>query len=125
MLTLAVALTNAHTHDTRYTANMRNITTTLVAAAAQANATLLFVTTTIPGGASEPVTSPDHAKVIALNTAATQIVSAHSITVIDLYATMKACGAACDACKPHCQPEGYQYLVTNGLYPAVKKALHV
>lgn len=36
-----------------YTANLRNITATLVAAAKQINATLIFVTTTIPGGASE------------------------------------------------------------------------
>jgi len=106
-----------------YTDNLANITTTLVGVAADTGASLLYVTTTIPGGAAEPASAPDRTKVEQLNAAALKVVAAHNIAVVDLYATMEACGAACDGCKPHCGPDGYAYLVEHGLLPAVRKLL--
>lgn len=125
VITFNFGLHDGGTSLANYTANMENITTTLVAIAKETGATLIYVTTTIPGGSAEPTTAPDNIKVQQLNVAALSVIAkaAHPITVLDLYATMKACGAACATCKPHCEPTGYQYLVTNGLAPAVKKAL--
>eukprot|EP00041_Stephanoeca_diplocostata_P029937 m.893475 g.893475 ORF g.893475 m.893475 type:complete len:86 (+) comp23660_c1_seq3:343-600(+) len=62
-------------------------------------------------------------QVRAQNAIATDIMRQHNIPVVDLYATMEACGTACVACKPHCEPAGYEYLVTNAIAPAVKKLL--
>ena len=76
---------------------------------------------------------------------------ARKITVVDLYATMTACGnvtcgtrsqrllfkigphttlqlhcivrVRAGSCKPHCGAAGYNYLVDNAIVPAIKKAL--
>ena len=50
--------------------------------------------------------------------------AARKITVVDLYATMTACGnVTCGSCKPHCGAAGYNYLVDKAIVPAIKKAL--
>jgi hypothetical protein len=89
-------------------------------------ARLIYFETTIPGGANsvpgEPV-SPSDKKVLELNAVAREIMSARSIPTVDLYATMTRCGDACKSCKPHCGPDGYEYLVQNAILPAIKKAL--
>jgi hypothetical protein len=81
------------------------------------------------------------------------VMEARKITVVDLYATMTACGnvtcGVCSqrlistigtgshatlqlhdrvrgragSCKPHCGAAGYNYLVDNAIVPAIKKAL--
>eukprot|EP00040_Diaphanoeca_grandis_P010557 m.54100 g.54100 ORF g.54100 m.54100 type:complete len:420 (-) comp21866_c0_seq1:347-1606(-) len=121
----------AVTNDT-YITNMNNVTEYLIATAkATASGTkkaarLIYFLTTIPGGSNsvpgEPV-SPSDKRVIELNAIATTIMNANNIPVVDLYATMTACGDACKACQPHCGPAGYKYLVENAIEPAIKKAL--
>lgn len=89
-------------------------------------AQIIYFLTTIPGGSGsvpgEPV-SPDDKRVQELNEIASQIMSKRNITVVDLYKTMTECGEACKGCKPHCPPEGYEYLTEHAIVPAIKRAL--
>ena len=114
-----------------YLANMESISDQLVETAKAANpakpSRLIYFQTTIPGGANsvpgEPV-SPNDQKVLELNEIAAGVMAKRNITVVDLYATMTACGnVTCGACKPHCGTSGYTYLVENAIVPAIKKAL--
>ena len=56
---------------------------------------LIYFQTTIPGGANsvpgEPI-SPNDQKVLELNEIASGVMAVRNITVVDLYATMTACG---------------------------------
>lgn len=109
---------------------MNSIADQLLALAKSANPSkpsrLIYFLTTIPGGANsvpgEPV-SPNDRKVIELNAIASDIMKARKIPVVDLYATMTACGKECSGCKPHCGSEGYKYLVDHAIVPAIRKAL--
>ena len=88
-------------------------------------ARLVYFQTTIPGGAgSVPGSeSPNDKRAQRLNAIAAEIMGARGITIIDLYRTMLECGDACKTCKPHCGPEGYQYLTDHAIVPAIKAAL--
>lgn len=106
-----------------YTTSMNNITSTILAAVKPFNTTVLYFSTTIPGGSVEPVNASDNVRVRALNKVAAAVMQRQGVPVVDLYATMKACGTDCEACKPHCQPAGYSYLVQHAIAPAVLAAL--
>ena len=67
--------------------------------------------------------SPGNQRVLELNALAASVMAAREIPVVDLFATMTQCGAACDACKPHCDAAGYEYLVAHAIAPAIEKAL--
>ena len=67
--------------------------------------------------------SPDDKRAQQLNSIAAEIMSARSITTVDLYAAMLECGEPCKACKPHCSPDGYRYLTEHAIVPAIKAAL--
>ena len=122
VITFNFGLHDGPDNETDYATWLTNITDTLEAAAG-ANTTLLYFTTTLPQGSSEPDNAPDNVKVRDLNTIAKTIMDKRNILVVDLYATMKTCGPVCEACKPHCEPEGYQFLVDHAIAPAVKAHL--
>ena len=114
-----------------YLSGISSIADQLIDTAKSANPSkpsrLIYFQTTIPGGANsvpgEPV-SPNDQRVIELNDIAKGVMDSRNITVVDLYATMTACGKLCSGCKPHCSnPAGYQYLVDHAIVPAIKKAL--
>eukprot|EP00041_Stephanoeca_diplocostata_P029935 m.893447 g.893447 ORF g.893447 m.893447 type:complete len:293 (+) comp23660_c1_seq2:155-1033(+) len=122
VITFNFGLHDAGDTDSAYRAYMENITATLQHDTGPATH-LVYFTTTIPEGSAEPAGDPNNVRVRAQNAIATDIMRQHNIPVVDLYATMEACGTACVACKPHCEPAGYEYLVTNAIAPAVKKLL--
>lgn len=115
-----------------YIKGLTSITDELVATAqitgGERPAQLVYFQTTIPGGAhtvpGEPI-SPSDKRVVELNQLAASIMAARNVTVVNLYATMEQCGAACSGCKPHCPPSGYQYLTDKAIVPAIKKALEL
>jgi len=85
---------------------------------------IYFATTHSDGGVvpGEPVT-PGNQRVLELNELASHIMEARNITYIDLFQTMTECGEICNACNPHCDGKGYQYLVDHAIAPAIKNAL--
>ena len=89
-------------------------------------AKLIYLMTTIPGGAhsvpGEPI-SPSDKRVLELNEIAAVVMKQHNVTTVDLYAAMKACGEPCYSCKPHFGAAGYNYLSSHAIVPAIKKAL--
>lgn len=115
----------AETNST-YRAGLISVTEQLRAAT---DAALVYFLTTIPGGAhsvpGEPV-SPSDRRVMELNEIARQVMATFdkpAVQVVDLYESMRQCGEPCYSCKPHCGPEGYQYLSDHAIVPAIKKAL--
>lgn len=112
---------NTSTKD--YKARLASIAANLSAVSTATGAAILCFTTTMPGGSGEDPEEAAAAHVAELNVAATQVAASRSITVVDLHATMKACGDACKACKPHCETEGYKYLVDHAILEAVRAAL--
>jgi hypothetical protein len=91
------------------------------------SATLIYFATTHSDGGvvpGEPVT-PGNQRVLELNELALHVMEERNITFVDLFQTMTDCGAICSACKPHCDAQGYQYLVDHAIAPAIKHAMHL
>jgi len=102
-----------------YADNLRAIATTLAATGAP----LLLFTTTMPGGSAEPLNSTAERRVQQLNAAALGVAAEFNVPAVDLYGAMQACAAACASCQPHCDSDGYEFLVQQAIAPAVKAAL--
>lgn len=123
VITFNFGLHDLDTPTEDYKARLANIADHLSAFSKGTGAAVLYFTTTMPGGSGEDPKGADAEHIAELNVAAAQIAEDRSFKVVDLHSTMKACGDACKSCQPHCNADGYKYLVDHAILPAVKAAL--